>query len=77
MLAVGPVWVRRGLELRINWPGRIAVFWVMAAIFFAQLFAGWVPTFFLYIGLAFALIATFLYARTGYLAVRETKVTPA
>jgi len=34
MLLVGPPLVRRGVELKINWPGRVAVFPVMSAIFF-------------------------------------------
>ncbi len=35
MLLLGRYAVRRGLELRINWPGRLAVAPVMGALFFA------------------------------------------
>jgi CDP-diacylglycerol--glycerol-3-phosphate 3-phosphatidyltransferase len=73
MLGLAEYGLRNGVDIAINWPGRIAVFWIMAALFFAQLFDGWVPTAFLYFGLVFALVATFLYARAGYLAVHETK----
>ena len=37
----------------------------MAGIFFAMVFAGWVPIAFFFFGLAMALIATVLYARDG------------
>jgi cardiolipin synthase len=73
MLGLAEYGLRNGVDIAINWPGRIAVFWIMAGIFFAQVFAGWVPTAFLLFGLFMALIATVLYARTGILAVRATK----
>jgi CDP-diacylglycerol--glycerol-3-phosphate 3-phosphatidyltransferase len=76
MLGLAEYGLRNGVDIAINWPGRIAVFWVMAALFFAQLFDGWVPSAFLYIGLAFAILATFLYARTGYLAAQERSARP-
>jgi cardiolipin synthase (CMP-forming) len=73
MLILAEYGLRHGVDIAINWPGRIAVFWVMAGIFFSMLFAGWVPIAFLLIGLAFALVATALYARTGIRAVNATK----
>ena len=68
MLAVGPFLVRRGVELKINWPGRISVFPVMSAIFFGLCGLTTLAEILLYIGLALSLTATFLYGRT---AVRE------
>jgi cardiolipin synthase len=73
MLCLGEYGLRHGVDIAINWPGRIAVFWVMAGIFFAMVFAGWVPTAFLLFGLAMALIATVLYARDGVRGVREQR----
>jgi cardiolipin synthase len=65
MLALGRYGLRRGVELRINWPGRLAVAPVMSAFFFAMV--GWqtVGEVLLYIGLALALVATGLYVRDG------------
>lgn len=74
MLILAEYGLRHGVDIAINWPGRIAVFWVMAGLFFSMLFAGWVPIAFLLVGLAFALVATVLYARTGIRAVRDTKI---
>jgi len=68
MLAVGPPLVRRGVELKINWPGRVAVFPVMSAIFFGLVGLEDLAAILLYIGIALTLWATVLYART---AVRQ------
>jgi cardiolipin synthase len=68
MLAVGPAVVRRGVELKINWPGRLSVFPVMSAIFFGLCGLTTLAEVLLYIGLVLSLTATFLYGRT---AVRE------
>jgi cardiolipin synthase len=65
MLAVGPVWVRKGLELRINWPGRIAVGPTMLGVFLAMTGARAVGEGFLYAGLALAWVATGLYFLDG------------
>jgi phosphatidylglycerophosphate synthase len=61
---------RRGLELRINWPGRIAVGIVIGALFFAMLGLRRLAQSMLCAGLALALIATGLYARAGLRARR-------
>lgn len=73
MLGLAEYGLRQGVDLAINWPGRIAVFWIMAGIFFAMVFAGWVPIAFMLFGLAMAILATVLYARTGVLASRAKK----
>ena len=68
MLLVAPPLVRRGVELKINWPGRLAVFPVMSAIFVGLVGLKVVAQILLYIGLVLTLWATVLYART---AVRQ------
>jgi cardiolipin synthase len=73
MLALGQYAVRHGVEVRVNWPGRISVFPIMGGIFFAMVFAGWVPAALLVVGVALALLATFLYARTGIREVRTLR----
>lgn len=65
MLALGQYGLRHGVEIRVNWPGRLSVFPIMAGIFFAMVFSGWVPAALLIVGLALALLATALYARSG------------
>jgi len=70
MLILGQYAIRHGVEVRVNWPGRISVFPIMGGIFFAMVFAGWVPAALLIVGLVLALIATALYAQTGIREVR-------
>jgi cardiolipin synthase len=65
MLVVGRYMLSRGVELRINWPGRLAVAPVMGSFFFAMTTLGKFAEVLLYVGLALALLATVLYAQTG------------
>jgi phosphatidylglycerophosphate synthase len=65
MLAVGRYALSRGVELRINWPGRLAVAPVMGAFFFAMTGLRTFAEVLLYVGLALALSASVLYARSA------------
>jgi cardiolipin synthase len=73
MLLIAQYGLRHGADVAVNWPGRISVFPIMGGIFFAMVFAGWVPTALLLAGLVLALIATALYARAGLRAVRAAR----
>jgi CDP-diacylglycerol--glycerol-3-phosphate 3-phosphatidyltransferase len=76
MLLLGPVYVKRGLELKINWPGRIGVWPVMSALFFGLCGLRTFAAVLLYIGLVFVLWATAEYARDALRQLRERKVPP-
>jgi cardiolipin synthase (CMP-forming) len=65
MLALSRYSLRRGIEIRINWAGRLAVAPTMGAPFFAMAGVHWLALGLLYVGLALALLATALYIRTG------------
>jgi cardiolipin synthase (CMP-forming) len=65
MLAIGRYGLARGVALRINWPGRLAVAPVMGSLFFAMTGLRTFAEVLLYVGLALALTATALYVRTG------------
>jgi phosphatidylglycerophosphate synthase len=69
--------LRMGLDISINWAGRLAVWPTMAAIAGAQLWDGWVPEALLYIGLAGSLLATALYVRDGIGQYRELRAARA
>jgi len=75
MLPLAQYGLRHGVDIEVNWPGRISVFPIMGGIFFAMVFAGWVPAVLLILGLALALVATVLYARTGLRAVRAAQAS--
>jgi phosphatidylglycerophosphate synthase len=70
MLIVGRYSLSRGVELRINWPGRLAVAPVMGSFFFAMVSLGRFAEVLLYVGLAMALVATVMYARSSVLQLR-------
>ncbi|HEU4706732.1 MAG TPA: CDP-alcohol phosphatidyltransferase family protein [Solirubrobacterales bacterium] len=65
--------LRRGVDVEVNWPGRISVFPIMGGIFLALLAPGWVATALLIWGLAMAIIATALYAREGLRGVHDAR----
>jgi cardiolipin synthase (CMP-forming) len=71
MLALSRYALRRGIELRINWLGRIGVAPTMGAPFFAMAGVHWLALVFLYAGLALSLSATVLYVRGGWELIRE------
>jgi len=73
MLLLGQYGLRHGVEIRVNWPGRISVFPIMGGIFFALVFAGWVPAALLIVGVALAILATALYARDGLHEVHSVR----
>jgi cardiolipin synthase (CMP-forming) len=75
VLAMSRYALRRGIELKINWPGRLGVAPTMGAPFFAMLGVHWLALVLLYVGLALALVATVLYARSGLRALRASKLS--
>jgi len=54
-----------GVDIEVNWFGRVAVFPVMTALFLALIWDSWIPALLLAIGILLGVIATYLYARVG------------
>ncbi|MDQ6605870.1 MAG: CDP-alcohol phosphatidyltransferase family protein [Actinomycetota bacterium] len=65
MLALSRYGLRRGIDLKINWAGRIGVGPTMSAPFLAMAGVHWLALIMLYLGMALALLATALYVRSG------------
>jgi cardiolipin synthase (CMP-forming) len=65
MLLISRYGMSRGVEIEINWFGRIGVAPMMGAPFFAMAGVHWLALLMLYVGLALALAATALYVRRG------------
>jgi cardiolipin synthase (CMP-forming) len=61
----------RGIELKINWPGRLGVAPTIGAPFFAMAGVHWLALIMLYVGLALSLVATALYIRSGIRQARK------
>jgi len=76
MLGLSRYGLSRGLELKINWPGRIGVAPTIGAPFFAMAGVHWLALVLLYVGLALTLLATTLYVRRGLAEARRLKAEP-
>ncbi len=74
MLGLSRYGLRHGVELKINWPGRIGVGPTMAAPFLAMAGVHWLALIMLYLGMGLALLATALYVRSG---IEQTRSAPA
>jgi len=70
MLGLSRYGLARGVELKINWAGRIGVAPTMGAPFLAIAGVHWLAVVMLYIGLALSLTASGLYVRRGLREVR-------
>ncbi len=75
VLAMSRYALRHGVELKINWPGRLGVAPTLGAPFFAIAGVHWLALVMLYVGLGLALLATVLYVRTGLAELRARKLS--
>jgi CDP-diacylglycerol--glycerol-3-phosphate 3-phosphatidyltransferase len=75
VLGLSQYGMRRGVELRINWPGRLGVAPTMGAPFFAIAGVHWFALVCLYLGLAFSLVSTAMYLRNGLRDLRARKLS--
>jgi CDP-diacylglycerol--glycerol-3-phosphate 3-phosphatidyltransferase len=73
-LVLAQLALRRGLDLEINWLGRIGVWLVMTGIFIALVADTFLVEVVLYVGIAFSILATVLYVRV---ALAKTHPRPA
>jgi cardiolipin synthase len=65
MLILARLWIGRGMDIDINWAGRIAVWPTMLGLFLGLLGVETAGTVCLCVGVALALYASILYVRTG------------
>jgi CDP-diacylglycerol--glycerol-3-phosphate 3-phosphatidyltransferase len=65
MLVISRYALGRGIDIKINWVGRLGVAPIMGAPFFAMAGVHWLALILLYAGLALTLTATVLYVRDG------------
>jgi cardiolipin synthase (CMP-forming) len=73
MLFLAQYGLRHGVDIEVNWPGRISVFPIMGGIWLALFAPGWVATALVIWGTVMAIIATVMYARTGMRAARRAR----
>lgn len=65
MLVLSRYAMRRGINLKINWPGRLGVAPLMGAPFFAIAGVHWLALGLLYVGMGLSLLATARYVQQG------------
>jgi cardiolipin synthase len=71
MLALSRYALSRGVQITINWPGRVGVAPTMGAPFFAMAGVHWLALIMLYVGLTLSLVASALYIRSGVRQARK------
>jgi cardiolipin synthase len=76
MLGISRYALSRGIDLRINWLGRLGVAPIMGAPFFAMAEVDWLGRVMLYVGMALALGATILYVARGARELRARSQRP-
>jgi cardiolipin synthase (CMP-forming) len=65
MLILSQAALRRGIEIEVNWVGRIGVTLTFAGLGLSLMFASWIPTALFIAGVVLAWAATVLYIRAG------------
>jgi cardiolipin synthase len=76
MLVLARWGLRHGLDLKINWPGRIGIWFVLGAPCWAMLDLRTVGAIFLYVALVLVWISTAMYVRDGLAQLRDRKAAP-
>lgn len=70
MLLASRYGLSHGVEIQINWPGRLGVAPIAGAPFFAMAGVHWLALIMLYVGIAFGLVSAGLYVRRGVREIR-------
>jgi cardiolipin synthase len=70
MLAASRYGLSRGVEIQINWPGRLGVAPIAGAPVFAMAGVHWLALIMLYAGMALGLLSAALYVRRGAREIR-------
>jgi cardiolipin synthase len=73
MLVASRYALSNGLEIQINWAGRIGVAPIAGAPFFAMAGVHWLALIMLYVGMALGLLSAGLYVRRGASEIRARK----
>ena len=71
MLLLAEAALRRGLEVEVNWVGRIGVTLTFSGLGLSLIFASWIPTALFIGGVVLSVAATVLYVRSGRAASRR------
>jgi phosphatidylglycerophosphate synthase len=70
VLVLAQVGLRRGVDVEINWVGRIAVWLTIGGLFLTMVFDEWIGPAMFYTGLVLSLGASALYVKSGLRQLR-------
>jgi cardiolipin synthase len=73
MLAISRYAMARGIDIKINWLGRLGVAPTMGAPFFAMAGVHWLALIMLYVGMTLSLLASVFYVRDGMREARKLR----
>jgi phosphatidylglycerophosphate synthase len=73
MLGLTQLGLRRGIDIKVNWVGRWAVWPTMSALGLAMIMETWLSEALLYVGLGMTLAATVLYLQDGLRQLRAPR----
>ena len=76
-LVLAQLALRRGIDIEINWIGRIGVFLVFGCIFWAMVLDWWIIRAAFVVGVAIAVLATLLYVRASLGPPPHARVQPS
>lgn len=76
-LVLAQLALRRGIDIEINWIGRIGVFLVFGCIFWAMVLDWWIIQAAFAVGVAIAVLATLLYVRAALGPPPHGRVQPS
>jgi cardiolipin synthase len=76
-LVLAQMALRRGVDLEINWIGRIGVFLVFGGIFWSMVFDWWIIRAGFVVGVAMAVAATVMYVRAARGRLTHAPVQPS
>ena len=77
LLIAGNIALRMGYQMKINWPGRAAVWPTMSAIFFGLVGLKTLAAILVYVGLVLSYYAVVLYLRDGMAQLRDKRAAAA
>jgi cardiolipin synthase len=76
-LVLAQMSLRRGVDLEINWIGRIGVFLVFGGIFWSMVFDWWIIRAGFVVGVAMSVVATVVYVRAARAHLAHAPVQPS
>ena len=70
MLVLSQIGLRRGVDVEVNWVGRLGVWPTMLSLWLAMVSVTWIAEALLFVGITMSVLASVMYVRDGVAALR-------